>query len=165
MSILELEDFDMHAGIVSVLNEKELGLEAFSPLFVYIVIWAAENDFLGMRLKNDKSFISSYRALLDSKISFSTFVEVSLQNKLEEDYFNSEVLEFIIDYIEIDGYMEDLTRYFRVNMGLLPESIEKAKDFKSVIDRSMENYKINKENFPELAVFTDPKELIKQQAM
>lgn len=165
MTILELEDFDIHAGILSVVNEKELGLYAFSPLFVYLIYWAEKNGFLGDKLKNDESFKSSYRALLDSKMSFSYFVQTSLMDRLEEDYFDDEVLEFVIDYIEMDGYVLDLTQYFDVNIGSLPDSLEKVKDFKEVIEKSMANYKVNKKNFPELAVFTDPDELISQQEM
>lgn len=163
MAILELDDFEFHADIMSAINERELDKLSFSPIFVFLIAWAVKNNCLGEELKRYAAFNENYPKLLSGGISFSDFVLNVLDGKLLESSFSSEALPFIKDYIEYDGYVEDLTKVYKTNLGILPINLKLTDSLYDAINESRKNYEINKNNFPDLIVFTDPDELLKQQ--
>lgn len=163
MTILELDDFEFHADIMSALNERELDELSFSQMFVFLIDWAVKNNCLGEELKRCAVFNENYPKLLSGDISFSDFVLNVLDGKLIDSNFSSEALPFIKDYIEYDGYVDDLAKVYKTNLGILPANLKLTGSLCGAINESRKNYEINKNNFPDLIVFTDPDELLKQQ--
>jgi hypothetical protein len=144
MPIIELEDFEYHAAIASVINDRELSELAFSAMFVFLVNWAAKNDVLGEELKTCSVFAERYPKLLQGNESFSSFVLDVLDGKLTTSSFSDEVVQFIKDYVEYDDYVSDLTAVYSTNIGALPENFEKAEVLYKAINTSRKNYKENK---------------------
>lgn len=163
MPILDLEDFEYHAALVSAINERELDVLVFSPIFVFLVDWAARNGVLGESLRSCGVFAERYPKLLEGKESFSSFVVDVLDGKLTESLFSGEVVQFVKDYIEYDGYVHDLTAVYSTNIGDLPWDFEKSEDLYETINASRKNYEENKRNFLELVVFTDPASLKRER--
>jgi len=163
MAILELDDFGFHVEILSALNERELNELSFSPMFVFLIDWAVKNDCIGEELKQCEVFKENYPKLLNGEVSFPDFVMDVLDGKLTETNFSKESLPFIKDYIEYDGYVEDLTKVYKTNLGAFPNDLDSSGALYNAINESRKNYEINKSNFPDLIVFSDPEELLEQQ--
>lgn len=163
MPIIELDDFEYHVDVVSALNGVQLDELAFSPIFVFLIDWAVKNNVLGEELKNCKVFNDRYPKLLEGKDTFSAFVLDVLDGKLTETNFADEVVPFIKDYIDYDGYVEDLTKVYATNIGVLPNNFENSELLYEAINVARENYLQNKVNFPDLVVFSDPEQLLKER--
>lgn len=92
---------------------------------------------------------------MDGKISFVDFVLNALDGKLLDTNFSDGMRQFVRDYVEYDGYSEDLVRSFGVNLWELPHSFDNAAKLYDAIDVSLKNYRKNKETNPELVSFAD----------
>ncbi len=164
MPLLELDDFDIHSELTSVLNGTEQNELAFCPMFVFLICWAAESNFLGLELKSCEVFSKYYPKLRQGEISFEKFVLDVLDGKLTESNFSDEVSEFVKDYIECEGYVVDLTRLYNTNVGDLPSDFKEFDMLCKFINMSRKNYGENKLNYPDLVVFSDPEQLKREQA-
>lgn len=165
MPIIELEDFEYHAAIASAVNEREICELDFSPMFVFLVDWAARNGVLGKALRGNSVFSERYPKLLEGRDFFSSFLLEVLDGKLTESMFSEEVVQFVKDYVEYDGYVCDLRAVYLNNIGALPDSFQKADDLYKAIDTSRKNYEENRRNFPDLVVFTDPGQLRRERGV
>ncbi|MDH5181970.1 MAG: hypothetical protein OEY07_20085, partial [Gammaproteobacteria bacterium] len=160
MIILELEDFDYWAD--NQVTGKD-GVLVFSPMFVFLIDWAYKFNKIDESLLKEPEFNNAYLALSKNKIKFSEFVLDILDEKLLDTYFTEEARQFICDYIEYDGYMNDLSSTFKCAMWELPHELINTNILYDKINRSLANYIKNKSNYPDLCVFTDPEELKRQQ--
>lgn len=150
MILLELDDFDYWVDN-SVTGSS--GAEVFSPMFIYIIHWARENNKLDMCFSESTSFSENYLKLLRGEIEFPEFVNKVLDGKLSDRYFTPEIREFLYDYIEYDGYTTDLTKYYKLNLWELPHDLKKIDGFLDFINKSHTNYEKNKAINPDLAMF------------
>jgi len=163
MIILQLDDFEYHVELSSSLNGEEANVLVFCPMFVFLVDWAFKNNLLSDSFVGSGNFILQYRKLVTGEYSFSNFVTETLEGKLFESHFKDEAKVFIKDYIEFDGFINDLTKVFSTNLGALPKSFENSEALYKAINLSRKNYEINQLNFSNLVVFSNPEELINQQ--
>ena len=164
MILLELENFDIAAEFAEALDGIEINELVFSPMFVFIIDWAYKRGKLDDEVKECGPFIDRYPELLAGKISFSDFVLDVLDSKIIDTNFTNDIRGFISDYIEYDGYQDDLVDVFKIsNLWFLKDNFDKSEKLYKRIDKSFENYIINKENYPDLIIFYDPEQLKKEQ--
>ena len=150
MILFELDDFDywVEHDVVSGNGEA-----TFSPMFVFLIDWAAKRNCL------DESFTSSsvmwnlYQDMVAGKVSMTEFVLDALDGKLLADYFSESVRGFISDYVEYDGYSKDLVDCFKVNMWELPHDLNESETLYRQIDRSFKNYSKNLMHNPDIVSF------------
>ena len=151
MVICKLDDFDYWVDI-SVVSDD--GLNAFSPLFIYIVYWAYSENLLSHDLLNEVSFIKSLSNLQSDGSSFADFVNNELDGKLCDSYFDDSVRQFVSDYFEFNGYTKDLAKCFKLNLWELPNSLEKANEMNELINKSLKNYRKNLTLNPDIIDFS-----------
>ena len=164
MILLELEDFDYAVEFAYALDNLEIDELKFCPMFVFLIDWAYKRKLLDEELTECEVFKKNYPQLLTKSISFSEFVLNVLDSKLMDSNFSHKTRKFISDYIEYDGYTEDLQNIFNIhNMWFLPEDFEKSTELYNKIDESYSNYLINKKNYPELVIFYSPEQLKKER--
>lgn len=148
MILLELDNFDDWALVAG-----EKGIGAFSPLFVYLIHWAAENNKLDESFIKEAAFSDGYSKLLSGELSFTNFALDILDGKLADSYFAPEIRKFMHDYIDYDGYIDDLSNYFKLNMWELPCDLEQSRALFEIIDKSYENYEKNQKSNPDIISF------------
>ena len=164
MILLELEDFDCMAEFAEALDGIEINELVFCPMFVFIIDWAHKREKLGNEVKESIPFKDRHPKLLSGEITFSEFVLDVLDSKIIDTNFTSDIRKFISDYIEYDGYRNDLLETFKIsNLWFLKESFDNSEELYKRIDKSFENYTINKNNYPELIIFYDPNQLKKER--
>ncbi|MBO9492364.1 hypothetical protein J7384_18525 [Endozoicomonas sp. G2_1] len=163
MDIIDLEEYEFHAAMLSVLNNRALSILDFSPLVVFLLDWAKTNNFLDQTYFDKYIGEDKYSKLKLGKISFSEFVLREMKGILSSKFFINEVRCFVEDYCEYSGYSEDLTEVFQTNIGNLPVTFDDIGILYNKINESRSNYLENKINFPELIIFRDPELLKKEQ--
>lgn len=164
MILLELEDFDCMTEFAEALDGIKINELVFSPMFVFIIDWAYKREKLDDEVKESAPFKDRYPKLLSKKITFSEFVLDVLDSKIIDTNFTSDIRKFISDYVEYDGYRNDLLETFKIsNLWFLKDNFEKTDQLYKRLDKSFENYIINKENYPELIIFYDPEQLKKER--
>lgn len=152
MILFELDDFNYWVDN-SVTGGR--GTEVFAPMFVFLVDWAVK------RGQSEEAFISDpilsklYSDLITEKISFVEFVFDGLDGKLLDTNFAEDIRDFVRDYVEYDGYSNDLVGSLKVNLWELPNNFKYTKSLYDAIDRSLKNYKRNKVINPEIISFSD----------
>jgi hypothetical protein len=151
MVIFELDDFDYWTDNTIV---KEEGVNAFSPLFVYLLYWAFCENKLSKNLMTESTFVNALTDMATGKIAFSNFVEKQLDGKLCDSYFDDSVRQFVNDYYEYDGYSKDLVKCFNLNLWELPNSLDRSADLNSLVNMSLKNYSSNLIDNPDIINFS-----------
>jgi hypothetical protein len=98
---------------------------------------------------------------IDIEVTKSFFTSVFNWSFID---YGSEYTAFA-DQIGYDGYIEDLTKVYATNIGVLPNNFEKSRNFYEAISTSRKNYEKNKLNYPDLVVFSDSEQLIKERGI
>lgn len=155
MNLLTLEDFEYHAQIASVLNGIALNELSFSPMFVFLITWAEKANHLSESVLTCSQFMESFKKLKAEQVSFEQFVINTLDGKLKESMFKDDSVNFIRDYIEFDGYVEDITNTFNTNLGVMPHNFNQFGELYSLINCSFYNYHVNKLKYPDLVIFEE----------
>jgi len=148
--ILELDDFDFWVD-----EAVSDGIYKFSPVFVFIIGWGIEEGLLEPVFLESRSIKKKYEELLKEQISFRSFVEEVLRDRIEENMFKSHIREFVVDYIECDGYSFKLSEFFNCSLWDIPHDLSKSKEIFSMINNSRKNYEKHKAINPKLAIFED----------
>ena len=162
MDLIDLEDYEFHAAITSVLNSRIVSPVDFSPMIIFLVDWAKENKFIQQTYFEKIIGEDDYKKLKLGKVTFNDVVLERMDGKLSSRMFKNDIRGFVEEYVEFDGYVKDLTDVFMTNIGDLPSSFAKMEVLHKKINESRENYLKNKTNFPDLVSFIEPEQFKKE---
>lgn len=151
MSVIsELEDFDFLSD-----PDVEDDIYKFAPMFVHIAGYAYEGSFLDEKFIKKSNFEKYYSQVKTGKISFKTFIQKVLKGRLTVEMFKKSAREFFIDYVELSGYSEYISKYYQLTLWDFPQDPSHFNDIYAIIDKCKINYDKHKKIYPELAIFYD----------
>lgn len=94
-------------------------------------------------------------------VTLSNFVQDTIEGGITLEMISDEARSYFSDLIEYDIYIKLLSEVFEQSLDSLPRDLSSLSKLYSKLDEYFENYRVNKESYPDMVSVLPPLEFKK----